>query len=310
MMRAVLMPERNGTPLICEVPEPGEVPGTTRIKVAAAGLMPTDIMRAQGTYRAPQYPYIIGGEGVGFLCDGTRVYFGHAVPSSGAMAEWAIVPDEEIWALPEEMDAAQAIALAISGTGALIPLEEARISKGERVLILGATGPLGQVALQVAKFLGAGTIAAAARTPATLHRLHKRGIADEIVELGMGNDDAALAAAAGPGFDVVLDCVYGPPAEAVMRAMAVGGRMMSIGVGAGPNMTVPLGDLVGRAHYGVGTGHRPAAERRAAFERLLDYAHRGLRVDVSHFPLEQVKESWRAQLGSPGSKIIVNVANQ
>src|SRR3546814_1698839 len=120
-------------------------------------------MRAKGFFGPGTQPYVAGGECVGQLADGTRVYFGHSLPPYGAWAERTIVSNEEIWTIPDEIDDAQAIALGISGTGALIPLEEARIQKGERVLILGATGPVGQAGLQIARALGAGQVVAAAR---------------------------------------------------------------------------------------------------------------------------------------------------
>src|SRR3546814_1125652 len=122
--------------------------------------------------------------------------------------------DLEICTIPDEIDDAQAIALGISGTCALIPLEEARIQKGERVLILGATGPVGQAGLQIARALGAGQVVAAARNLDALNGLKERGIADDIVQLGGHNDEEALKVPAGPGYDVVLDAIYGPPAEA------------------------------------------------------------------------------------------------
>lgn len=303
-MRAAIMPERNGTPRIEQVPEPEAGPGTVKIAVVAAGLQPTDIMRSAGLYKTPKVPYIIGGEGIGRLADGSRVYFGHSIESSGAFGDRTIVPEDEIWPVPDDIDDGQAIALAIAGTGALIPLEEARIKPGERVLILGATGPLGQIALQVSRAMGAGHVVAAARTRATLDRLKERGIADDVAQLGQGDDDAALKAA-GP-FDVVLDCVYGPPAEAAMRAMSPGGRMMSIGVGAGMTVTLSLRDLVMKSHHGVGTGHRPVAERRAAHERLMALHRDGkLTVEIASFMLDQAADAWALQLGSPGAKIVV-----
>lgn len=305
-MRAAQMLERNGTPVVLELPEPQAAPGTVKIEVIAAGIQFTDLMRSQGTYKTPECPYIIGGEGVGRLADGTRVYFGHSIPSSGACGEWTIVPEAEVWPIPAGIDDGQAIALGIAGTGALIPLEEARIKPGENVLILGATGPLGQIALQVSRALGAGRVAAAARGRAKLEDLRARGLADEIVQLGQGDDDAALQAGSAGGFDVVLDCVYGKPAEAAMRATADGGRMMSIGVQAGMTVTLSLRDLVRRAHFGVGTGHRPVAERRAAFERLLGYALAGkLVVDIVLFGLEDAAAAWAALQSSPGGKIVL-----
>ena len=303
------MVERNGTPSVVTMDDPLTEPNTLRIRAIAAGLQPTDIMRARGTYKTPAVPYIIGGEGVGELEDGSRVYFGHSIPSSGAFAEWTIVPEEEVWRLPGAVDAGQAIALAIAGTGALIPLQEARIRSGERVLILGATGPLGQVALQAARALGAGCVVAAARTKDRLERIKARGIADEIVQLGTGNDEAALRSVAGAGFDVVLDAIYGPPFVAALRNTAFGARLMTVGASAGMEVSISAWDMVRRSHHGVGTGYRPVDERRNAWRWLLNLAAEGrMFVDIAWFDLEDTASAWASQLESPGAKIVARIA--
>lgn len=281
--------------------------GHRLIDVRAAGIGPTDLMRAKGFFGPVDTPYIPGGEGVGRLEDGTRVYFGHSKAPFGAIAERTLVPDAEIWAAPDALDDDQIIALAISGTGALIPLEEARIQPGEEVLILGATGPVGQIGLQVARLLGAGRVVAAARSEAKLRTLQERGLADAVVVLGSGDDEAALEAGrAGDGYNVVLDVIYGPPAEAAMRATAPGARMMSIGIQAGARVSLSLRDLVFRSHIGVGTGQRPAPVRRRAFERLMTMAiEQGLRADTIIFDFDAASEAWAAQGGSPHGKVII-----
>lgn len=276
------------------------------IRVTAGAGSPTELMRAAGVYGAFTPPCVVGGEGVGRVQGTRRVYFGHSVNPYGAWAEHTLVPETEIWPIPDEVSDGLAIALGVSGTGALIPLEEARIRPGERALILGATGPVGQIALQLARRMGAGVIVAAGRSHPALARLQERGFADDIVQLGTGDDLKALKAAAGAGYDVVLDVIFGPPAEAALRATAPGARMMSIGVQAGFSMSITLRDLVSRTHVGVGTGMRPVAERRAAFERLIELAREGhLEVDISEFPLEDAAAAWAAQRRSPHAKIIV-----
>jgi NADPH:quinone reductase-like Zn-dependent oxidoreductase len=286
-------------------PEPRD--GHSVVTVEAAGIGPTDLMRAKGFFGAVTADYVPGGEGVGRLADGRRVYFGHSVAPFGAMAEQTLIDDAEIWPAPDGLAADQVIALAISGTGALIPLEEARIAPGEEVLILGATGPVGQIALQLARILGAGRVVAAARSADKLAELKDRGLADAVAVIGAGDDEAALKAASSGGYNVVLDVIYGPPAEAAMRATAPGARMMSIGVQAGPTVTLSLRDLVFRSHVGVGTGQRPVAERRAAYDRLIGMAiDKGLRADAVHFPLASADRAWAAQAGSSYGKIIVD----
>ena len=254
-MKAAVLHQQNGVPVVEQFRDPIPVTGAVEIQVSAGSIGPTDLMRAAGFFGPVNGPLVVGGEGVGRLADGSRVYFGHALPPFGSFSERTLVPAAEVWPIPDEIDDAQAIALGISGTGALLPLEEAKIQKGETVLVLGATGPLGQIALQLARAMGAGRVVAAARNITALDRLLQREIADEVVQLGHGDDLAALKEAAGEGYNVVLDVVYGPPAEAAMKATAPGARMMSIGVQAGQTVTLSLRDLVFRSHIG-GLGAR------------------------------------------------------
>jgi NADPH:quinone reductase len=310
-MRAARVDALNTVPHVTDVPRHGDVAGTLRIKVLMAGLQPTDVLRVRGIYKNPPFPHIVGGEGVGLLPDGTRVYFGHSIPSSGAFCEETIVPAEEVWPIPDAVNAAQAIALGLAGIGALIPLEEAHIRQGDRVLILGATGPVGQIGCLVARRLGAGTIIGAARDTARLEVMRAKGLIDAAVGLGEGDDDAVLAAQAGEtGYNVVLDPLFGPPAEAAFRTSAEGCRFMSIGTRAARTMSLTLTELRRRSHIGVDTGIRPPAERKAAFDRLLAYAAEGnWTIDTCVFDLEDAPAAWEAQCGSPGAKIVIRVAD-
>lgn len=304
MKAALVAPD--GSFALADHESPVAAPGCAVIDVRAAGIGPTDLMRAKGFFGPVAGAYVPGGEGVGTRADGTRVYFGHSVAPFGAIAEQTLVPEAEVWPAPPGLSDDQVIALAVSGTGALVPLEEAGIRQGDNVLILGATGPVGQIALQIARLMGAGHVVAAARNADRLAAVAARGWADAGVQLGEGDDEAALKAAANGGFDVVLDVIYGPPAEAAMRATRPGARMMSIGVQAGPTVTLSLRDLVFRSHVGVGTGQRPADQRRAAFDRLMAMAlDHGLRVDTALFAFDRAGDAWAAQAGSPHAKIVI-----
>ncbi|MEY2928139.1 MAG: hypothetical protein RL367_2616 [Pseudomonadota bacterium] len=310
-MRAAIVEALNTVPYVTDVPRHPDVVGTHRIKVLYAGLQPTDVLRVKGIYKNPPFPHVIGGEGVGLLADGTRVYFAHSIPTSGAFCEETMVLHEEVWPIPDTADAAQVIALGLAGIGALIPLEEAQIKPGDRVLILGATGPVGQIGCLVARQLGAGVIVGAARDAGRLEAMHTRGLIDESVVLGTGDDDSALQAQAGEaGYNVILDPLFGPPAEAAFRASAEGCRFMSIGTRAARTMSLTLGELRRRSHIGVDTGIRSPAERQAAFDRLLAYAAQGQwQIDIVAFDLEETAAAWAAQSGSPGAKIVIKVAH-
>jgi NADPH:quinone reductase len=144
--------------------------------------------------------------------------------------------------------------------------------------------------------------------------MKEHGILDAVVQLGQGDDDSALAAEKGErGYDVVLDPLFGAPAEAAMRSVAEGGRLMSIGTRAGRTMTLTLTELRRRHHHGVDTGEliRPAAERQAAFERLLAYAKAGnWTIDTLTYDLEDIEAAWEAQSGSPHAKIVIKVCDE
>lgn len=304
MKAAIIAPD--GSFALAEHDAPVAAEGLALIDVRAASIGPTDLMRAKGFFGPVSGAYVPGGEGTGTLANGTRVYFGHSAAPFGAIAEQTLVPVAEVWPFPAQLSDDLVIALAISGTGALLPMEEAKIQPGENVLILGATGPVGQIALQLAKLYGAGHVVAAARNTEKLAALVARGWADATVQLGAGDDETALKAASNGGFDMVLDVIYGPPAEAAMRATRPGARMMSIGVQAGQTVTLSLRDLVFRSHIGVGTGQRPAIERQAAFDRLMAMAvDKGLTVDTAIYAFDRADEAWASQAGSPHAKIVI-----
>lgn len=307
-MRAAVIVERGATPQVREFEDPTPAEGVELIEVATAGLGGWDIL---GAYReSVSYPCVIRGEGTGRTESGRRVYFGErSVLPFGAWAERTIVPSGEVWDIPDEVDDRTAITMGIGATGALAPLEQAQIQPGEQVLILGATGALGQVALQLAKIMGAGRVVGAARDRHALDRLMERGIADDVVRMGSDDDAKALRAAAGDGYDVVLDVVYGEPFVAALKATRWGARLMSIGAGAGRTATVSLGDLLFRTHACVGTGQRPPQERRAIWQRLLVMAEKhDLTVDYAEFTLDAATDAWEAQSASPHAKVIARIA--
>lgn len=306
-MRAAVLEQQGGTPVVRDYdePEPGE--DDVLIDVETAGLGGWDVV---GAYRMPVgYPCVVRGEGVGRAPDGRRVYFGErSVRPFGACAERTVVPAPEVWDVPDGVDDLTAITMGIAGTGALVPLEQAQIRPGESVLVLGGTGVLGQVALQLARVMGAGRVVAAARGQQGLDRVLERGIADAGVRLGGDDDAAALRAEAGEGFDVVLDMVYGAPFLAALKATRWGARVLTIGTLAGPTALVPAGDLLFRTHTTVGTGQRPPEDRRAIWERLLVLARdEEITVEQVRRPLDEAGTAWSEQVASPHAKVLLEV---
>ena len=167
-----------------------------------------------------------------------------------------------------------------------------------------ATGILGQLGLQFARWLGAGRVVGAGRNEAALARLKERGIADATVRLGTGDDVAALKAEAGEGFDVVLDLVCGAPMLAALKATRWGARIVTVGTGAGREINLNIADLLFRTLSCVGTGQRPPADRRDIWLRILKIAReQNITVDYADYAFEAAGEAWTAQQAGPHAKI-------
>ncbi|MGH2863743.1 MAG: hypothetical protein ACRDJX_00680 [Solirubrobacteraceae bacterium] len=163
-MRAAVLQEY-GVPVAGEFEEPSAGPDQAALDVLAAGLNPVDVAICAGRFYAgkPPLPSIAGREGVGML-DGARVYFDAPVTPFGSMAQRALVDPSHTYPVPDGVEDGIAVALGISGLAAWLALSwRAELKAGEHVLVLAASGVLGQIAVQAAKLLGAARVGAAAR---------------------------------------------------------------------------------------------------------------------------------------------------
>ena len=150
--------------------------------------------------------------------------------------------------VPADVDPALAGALGIAGLAGWLPFAwRAPLHGGETVLVLGATGAVGLVAVQAAKLLGAARVVAAGRDPERLAKAAKLG-ADATVQLGEHDDlTAALReAAGGDGPDYVFDALWGAPVGAAIRSAARGARIVNLGQSAGPTAELASGDIRGK----------------------------------------------------------------
>ncbi len=193
-MRAAVLHDF-GVPSAGDFEEPAAGPGQAVVEVLAAGLNPVDVAICAGRFYAgkPPLPSVAGREGVG-LVDGARVYFDGPIAPFGSMAQRALVDPAHTYALPDGVADGVAVALGISGLAAWLALTwRAQLQPGEHVLVLAASGVLGQIAVQAAKLLGAGRVVAAARSEEGLARCMELG-ADASVLLD-GREDLATALA-------------------------------------------------------------------------------------------------------------------
>lgn len=305
-MKAAVLAEAGGVPEATEFEDPEAGDGEQIADVLVAALNPIDRILASGFYGPPTVPAVIGREGIARLKDGSRVYFSEPRVPFGALAERVALGSGRVYPVPDAVDDGVAVALGISGTTATVALEwRGQLKPGETVLVLGASGVVGQIGVQVAKLNGAGRVVAAARHEPTLERLRSAGAADDTVVLE-GDYAEAIKAAAPDGYDLVLDPIFGPPLEVALPATKRGGRYVVCGTNAGRTATIGYGDLVSRTLFGhVGFGV-PEETWRGAYERLLAHVQAGeLSVDVERFPLDRIGEAWELQGSAPHRKLVL-----
>src|SRR3954469_8236194 len=229
-MKAVVIEQIGSGPVVTDVDEPQRQAGQTLIEGAAAPLNPLDISPAAGRYPggSPDTPFVAGREAVGRVLEsdsvapGARVY----VSGLGFFAERAVAGDENVVAIDVEVDDALAACFGVAGLAAWLALEwRGDLREGETVLVLGASGAVGLIAVQAAKLLGAGRVVAAARSEKGLERAQQLG-ADATVRLGGGGDLAEKFSEACEGhLDLTIDPVWGEPAAAAVHATSFGGRL-------------------------------------------------------------------------------------
>lgn len=307
-MRAAVLHEY-GVPSADQFREPAAGPGQAVVEVLAAGLNPVDAAICAGRFYAgkPPLPSVAGREGVGTL-DGARVYFDGPLAPFGSMAERALVDPAHTYPVPDGVPDGVAVALGISGLAAWLALTwRAQLQPGEHVLVLAASGVLGQIAVQAAKLLGAGRVVAAARSPEGLARCIELG-ADASVRLDEPDLSAALAAAGDGRIDVVLDPLWGEPLVAALGAASFGARIVQIGAGAGAEATIPSAAIRGKMLVLMGHTNfaAPPEVKREAYARMAGAVARGeIEVDVDPLGLDQVEEAWRRLAAGAHRKIVL-----
>jgi NADPH:quinone reductase-like Zn-dependent oxidoreductase len=291
--------------------------GQTVVQVAAAALKPVDRWMADGSHYASfrEFPVVVGADGVGTLEDGTRVAFFAAVPPYGGMAERALVRRGAWFELPDEIDDVTAAAITNPGMAAWkAVIWRGQLAPDQTVLILGATGASGRIAVQLAKRHGAGRVLAAGRNQAVLAQLLRLG-ADDAIDLDQ--PEVALVEAFENalhprGVDLIIDYVWGAPAQALFTALTHSDlhpqtqveRTLHVQVGQTAGDTVTFNANALRSTpleiVGSGSGTQPNFDdARNAYHDLLQAAGKGeIQAAVDARPLSDVEEVWgRADLG-------------
>jgi len=319
-VKAAVLHALGETPRFEDFPDPQPGQDEVLVHVTAASLKNIDKALASGSHYGSdgELPTVCGVDGVGVLENGTRVFCGGARRPYGMMATLTVVPRTWCVPVPEGVDDCVAAALPNPALSSWLPLVwRAQLKRGETVLVLGATGVAGKLAVQIAKHLGAGRVVAAGRNERILQTLASLG-ADATIALSQSDEDLTLAfsrEALRGHFDIVLDYVWGHPTEVLLaaltghdlRAETRAVQLIEIGEMAGPTISLSAAALrsSGIEISGAGGGGVPHSVIFDAFPKVWALAASGqLHIDTERVPLADVESAWRRN-DLPGRRLVI-----
>jgi NADPH:quinone reductase-like Zn-dependent oxidoreductase len=318
-MRAAVLHTPGQAPTYGDHPAPDTGRGSTVVRVTAAPVVPLDLLCASGTsyFGVPQTPYVPGGQGVGVVESsdafeaGSRVWLFSTAgmkPGDGALAELCAVPDTDVVPIEADVPDEMVAAFGLSGVAAWMALSwRARLQPGERVLVLGGGGAVGQAGIGVARVLGASSVVAVTR-PASVGRAEAAG-AEAVVPLEGGTDAMTSALAEHGPFDVVLDPIHGDAATSASRHLAEHGRLVNLGGAGGDLATYSSAVLRSRTASILGYTNNALTpeQRREAITAVLGHAQAGrIRIQYDVHPLADVEEVWtRIAAGDTGARNVL-----
>jgi NADPH:quinone reductase-like Zn-dependent oxidoreductase len=311
-MKAAIVLEAGKAPVYGDFRDPVPGNGEVRINVAAAALSNVVRSRASGTHYSSSgdLPFVVGIDGVGRLDDGSRVYFVLPRPPLGSMSERTVVRRGQCVALPDELDDVTAAAIANPGMSAWAAFKErGKLTAGETVLVNGATGTAGRLAVQIAKYMGAKKVIATGRNVEALKSLASLG-ADVTIPL-MQDEDAlenAFQQQFAHGIDVVVDYLWGPSAERIIIAGAKAGkeavpiRFVHVGSVSAPDITLPSAALRSSAIELMGSGIGSISVDRLlkSIDELIQATVPGrFEIATRTIPLSAVEDVWSRAGNAP-----------
>lgn len=315
---AALLRDPGGVPHLGERDVPPPAGDQVLIHVRAAPITPLDRLCATGRsyFGVPATPYVPGVQGVGIVAAGslpvgTPVWFGTSAgmqPGDGSMRAVVVADRRDVVDLPAGADPILLAALGLSAVAAWSAMTgPGGLSAGDRVLVLGAGGVVGQAAIQLARSAGAARVIAVARSSAALDRARSLG-ADATAVIEPEDDVEALAgrlaAAADDPVDLVLDPLFGVPAAAALRTLRAGGRLVNLGSSAAE--TAPIDSATVRSRQlqirGYTNNALTVEQRRAALTHVATEVVAGrLTVDHDRVPLADVAAAW----DRPGPRVVL-----
>lgn len=316
-MKAAVVESRGAIPAYRDFSDPIAGEGEVLVEVVAVAVENVDRAIIAGTHFSSHafvesLPAIPCFDGIGRLPDGSLVGFGGVRPPYGTLAEFAVVPAAYTSPIPEGIEAAVAATLATAVTGMSMSVAGG-LAAGETVLVQGATGVAGRLAVQIARLLGAGRIVATGRDTGALEAVKALG-ADAVIDTRLDDDElmAAYRREAPDGYDVVADFLWGRPTEVLTRALSPESfafarptRLVQIGEAAGASLQLPA-DAVRTSGLEIyGAARNLATGMAAAFQQVVGWVRSGeLVIDVTIAPLSEIGAAWQ-RTDLRGSRLVI-----
>lgn len=313
-MNAIVVNDFDETPVYGQFAEPEAGEGEVKIAVSATTLSPLVRLISQGKHYSgsKQLPFVPGMDGVGRLPGGGRVYFLFPRNPFGSMAEFCVVHSKWCVGVPDDVDDVTAAAVSNSGSSSWIALtHRAELRAGQTVLINGASGSAGRLAVRIAKHLGAAKVIATGRNSQKLEALKHEG-ADVTISLQQADDSLAAdyERAFQQGVDIVLDYLGGHRAEEVINAATKGRgskgaepriKFVQIGGVAGKSITLDTNRLRSSGLEIIGSGLGAFSVDTAilcAGELMTAIGPAGLSLPLRQLTFADVEEAWTDSLES------------
>lgn len=318
-MKAAVVESFEHPPRYRDFDAPSALADEVIVSVKTAAL--SQLVRAQASgkhYSRGTPPFVPGADGVGRLADGSRVYFAFPRGPVGAMAERVAVKAAYTAVLPDDVDDITAAAIANPGMSSWAALtERAMLQHGETVLINGANGASGRLAIQIARHLGAARVIATGRNPASEAELRALG-ADVFVPIQQTPEALTerFRREIADGVDIVLDYLWGPSAEAFILAATGHGageaarRIRFVNIGSLGGTAIPVNASALRSSglemMGSGLGSVSNVALVQSIRNLMQVINSiGLRIDATPVPLAQVERAWVT--GEPTARTVFTI---
>jgi NADPH2:quinone reductase len=270
------------------------------VRIEAVALNPLDITVGSGRFYGghPPLPYVPGCEAVGRSEHGALVYLfgdGRGVTKDGFLTDHVDVPAELLLPLPDGTDPALGAAAGVAGVAAWVPVAwKAKVGPGDRVLVLGATGAVGRIAIQAAELLGATMVVGASRSGGA----------------GTVPLDRLEGVFGADGFTVCIDPIWGEPLARALAHAARHARIVHLGQAAGAEAPLRSADIRGKELQVLGHSNfaLTVEERNRAYLEVLDHLRSGrISLPLERYPLERAAEAWERQRAGPGGKVVVEL---